>query len=319
MKTRTKIWLGVGAFVMAGGVAQTPGVEARALLAEALATDTAIARVPGHGVETRTQLAQHRGHGGEGGEKARARKSGGEGGEKARAKKQGGEGEGGGEEGGAKDGAKLPPDLDFALRIAQIRGHLLVGDELVKEGHWNAAYPHFRHPTEELYGGIRARLKEYKTPPFEAALKALANAVKAKKGGEAYDKALKAVTDALAAADEGLKAKQQNWDGFTVETALETLKSATGEYQEAIVKDRIAKPVEYQDARGYILHAEKMFEAVAPGLEKKDADALNHVRAAIGELKKAFPTAMPPKTPVKDYGGVLGDASRVELAAGKLM
>jgi hypothetical protein len=306
MKSRTKIWLGVGAFVVAGGVASdASAIEARSLLTDARATDTAIARVPGHEVPN-TVLAQHRKHGGEGGEKARA-------------KKQGGEGEGQGEEGGAKGGAKLPPDLDFALRIAQIRGHLLVGDELVKEGQWNAAFPHFRHPTEELYGGIRSRLKEYKVPPFEAALKSLSNVVKAKKGGEAYDKAFKAVSDALATANEGLKAKQQNWDGFTVEAALETLKSATGEYQEAVVKGRIAKPVEYQDARGFILHAEKMFDTVAPGLEKKDADALKHVRDALAELKKAFPTAMPPKAPVKDYGGVLGDVSRIELAAGKLM
>jgi len=104
-----------------------------------------------------------------------------------------------------------------------------------------------------------------------------------------------------------------------VEAALETLKSATGEYQEAVVKGRIAKPVEYEDARGFVLHAEKMIDTVAPGLEKKDADALKHVRDALAELKKAFPTVMPPKTPVKDYGGVLGDVSRVELAAGKLM
>jgi hypothetical protein len=306
MKSRTKIWLGVGAFVVAGGVAQdASAIEAHSRLTDERATDTAIARVPGHEAPN-IVLAQHRKHGGEGGEKARARK-------------QGGEGEGGGEEGGAKGGAKLPPDLDFALRIAQIRGHLLVGDELVKEGQWNAAFPHFRHPTEELYGGIRGRLKEYKVPPFEAALKSLSNVVKSKKGGEGYDKAFKAVSDALAAADEGLKAKQQNWDGFTVEAALETLKSATGEYQEAVVKGRIAKPVEYQDARGFILHAEKMLEAVASGLEKKDADAFKHVRDALAELKKAFPTAMPPKTPVKDYGGVLSDVSRVELAAGKLM
>jgi hypothetical protein len=326
MKSKTKIWLGVGAFVMAGGVTQNPpGVEARSLLMDAAASDTAIARVPGH-----TVLAQHRRHGAEDGEKVRARQ-GGEGGERARAKggeggekarRQGGEGEGEGgegEEGGARGGVKLPPDLDFALRIAQMRGHLLVGDELVKEGQWNAAFPHFRHPTEELYGGIRARLKEYRTPPFEAALKALANVVKSKKGGEAYDKAFKAVTDALAATDEGLRAKQANWDSFEVEAALETLKSATGEYQEAMVKGRIAKPVEYQDARGFVLQAEKMIDAVAPALEKKDADALSRVRAAFTELKKAFPTAMSPKVPVKDYGNVLSDVSRVELAAGKLM
>jgi len=43
------------------------------------------------------------------------------------------------------------------------------------------------------------------------------------------------------------------------------------------------------------------------------------VRAGLAELKKAFPSPMPPRTPVKDYGGVLADVSRIELAAGKLM
>jgi hypothetical protein len=42
-------------------------------------------------------------------------------------------------------------------------------------------------------------------------------------------------------------------------------------------------------------------------------------RAALADLKKAFPTAMPPKVPVKDHGAVLGDVSRIELALGKLM
>ena len=162
------------------------------------------------------------------------------------------------------------------------------------------------------------RLKDYKTPPFEAALKLLANAVKAKKGGDDYAKAWKAVEDALAAADAGVKAKQAG-DGFVVETALELLKSATGEYQEAIVKGRIAKPVEYQDARGFVWQAEKMIESVAPALEKKDAEALKHVRDGFAELKKAWPAAMAPKTPVKDYAAVLSDVSRIELSVGKLM
>jgi hypothetical protein len=200
-----------------------------------------------------------------------------------------------------------------------MRGHLLVGDELVKEGQWNAAYPHFRHPTEELYGPIRARLKAYKTPPFEAALKVLANVVKAKKGGDEYERALKAVTDALDAADHAAKSKQSNQDSFTLETALEMLKAATGEYQQAIVKGRIAKPVEYQDARGFVWQAERMIAGIAPALEKKDADALNQVRGVFADLKKTWPAAMPPSTPVKDYGAVLGDVSRIELAAGRLM
>jgi len=188
----------------------------------------------------------------------------------------------------------------------------------VKQNQWAAALPHFLHPGEELYGPVRGKLKDYNTPQFATALKLLATTVKQKKGGEDYARALKSVEDALAAADAGIKAKQQS-DGFVVETALELLKSATHEYEEAIVKGRIAKPVEYQDSRGFVWQAEKMIDGLTPALEKKDADALKQVRAAFTELKKAWPEAMAPKAPVKDYAAVLSDVSRIELSAGKLM
>jgi hypothetical protein len=311
MKSRTKIWLGVGAFVVAGaGVtgaanAQTAAIDR--LQMNDSTSDLAIARA----LTPATDFSAAKKHGGEHGEHGAKNN--------AKAKKQGGEGGEGGEEGGAKGGAQLPPDLDFALKISQIRGHLLVGDELVKQGQWAAALPHFLHPSEELYGPIRGKLKDYQTPQFSSALKLLANAVKAKKGGEDYDKAMKAVAEALSAADAGLKTKQPNWDSFEVETALELLKSSTNEYKEAIVKGRIAKPVEYQDSRGFVWQSEKMIESVASALEKKNADALKAVRDGFAELKKAWPAAMAPKTPVKDIGAVLSDVSRIELSVGKLM
>jgi tetratricopeptide (TPR) repeat protein len=299
MKSRTKIWLGVGAFVVTGaGPVDAVETQAftRARPSAESASDIALTRALGSTMRVAAaakKAADKHDHGGEGGEA--------------------------GGEGGAKGGAQLPPDLDFALKISQIRGHLLVGDELVKQGQWAAALPHFLHPSEELYGPIRGKLKDYQTPQFSSALKLLSNAVKAKKGGEDYDKALKAVEEALAAADAGLKSKQPNWDSFEVETALELLKSSTGEYQQAIVKGRIAKPVEYQDSRGFVWQSEKMIESVAPALEKKNADALKAVRDGFAELKKAWPAAMAPKTPVKDYSAVLSDVSRIELSVGKLM
>lgn len=311
MKSKTKIWLGVGAFVVAG----VNGAAAETSSLNRTVSDIALTRAL-----SSTDISAQKKGGGEHGEHGAKKKSGGEGGERGAKKKQGGgEGGEGGEEGGAKGAAKLPPDLDFALKIAQMRGHLLVGDELAKQGQWAAALPHFLHPSEELYGPIRGRLKDYNTPQFASALKLLATTVKQKKGGEDYEKAFNAVMEALAAADAGLKVKQQNWDSFQVETALELLKSATHEYEEAIVKGRIAKPVEYQDARGFVWQSEKMIEAVAPALEKKDADAVQKVRAGYAELKKAWPEAMAPKTPVKDYAAVLSDVSRIELSVGKLM
>ena len=290
MKAKTKIWLGVGAFVLAGTGATgavsplaTETVSGESGLS-AQSPDTAMLPATSPGVV----IAQHAGHdAGEGGE--------------------------------SQGLANLPPDLAFATRVTLLRGHLLVGDELVRQQQWNAALPHFLHPTEEIYGDIRDQLAGYRVPPFDGSLKALSDVVKAKKGGAEYTKALKAVHDALGAADAGMKAKQSDWPGFVVEGAVEALKAATGEYQQAVVGGKIAKPVEYQDARGFILQADRMIESVAPDLQRKDSAALDQVRAGLAELKKAFPSPMPPRMPVKDYGGVLADVSRIELAAGKLM
>ena len=95
--------------------------------------------------------------------------------------------------------------------------------------------------------------------------------------------------------------------------------SATVDYENAIVGRRIGKPVEYQDARGFIFEAERMIESVASGLEKKDAAALKEVRTRLAELKKVFPAAVPPRTPIKDHGAMLALVSRIELAASRLM
>jgi hypothetical protein len=222
----------------------------------------------------------------------------------------------GGEQGAI---AELPPDLGFAVKIALIRGHLLVGDQLVKQGEWDAAFPHFMHPAEELYDGLKGDLKTYKTPPFASALKTLSDRVKAKKGGADYDKAVKAVMSALDAADAGVKKNQKEWPSFVVSTAIEALKVAAGEYENAISDGKISKPVEYQDARGFVWHAERMIESVAAALEKKDADALKQVRADFADLKKAWPAAMPPEKPILDHSAVLGEVSRIELHSGKFM
>jgi hypothetical protein len=285
MRTSRKIWLGVGAFVV---------VETAALAPLVAGTPSGLSarRVePADGLAMdRILIAQQAEHG-----------------------------QDAGEAGEAESLARLPPNLAFGVRIALLCGHLLVGDELVRQQQWNAALPHFLHPTEEIYGDIKGELGEYGVPPFDAALKKLADVVKAKKGGADYARTLKSVNDALAAVDTGMKAKQTNWSGFVVEAAVEALKAAAGEYQQAIVGGRIAKPVEYQDARGFIWQADSMIESVAAELQRQNAPALREVRAGLIELKKAFPSPMPPRTPIKDHAAVLADVGRIELAAGKLM
>jgi hypothetical protein len=227
--------------------------------------------------------------------------------------KAGGDGEG---EGGAAD-AGLEPSIRFYRDIQLIRGHLLVGDELVKEGRWKEALPHFLHPSEEIYGRIGTDLKRYGVPPFATSLKALAQTVKAK-NKEAYAGALSAVEERLAAADKAVRAPEANWPYFALETAVESLRSAAEEYEEAVERGTIANVVEYQDSRGFVWQAERLFASVADDLSTKDADSVASIRAAFGDLKAAWPTPMPPQKPAKDLSQVLGDISKIELQLGRL-
>jgi hypothetical protein len=289
MQTRHKIWLGVGVFVIAGVGAS--GAAGRAADGSAMDHDPPDLAGAAPTARSAFVLAQH--HVPNADE--------------------------GGEEGGERGTAALAPELAFAVRIALLRGHLLVGDELVVQQQWSAALPHFLHPGEEIYNDIRDQLADHRVPAFDASLATLSRIVKARKGGVDYDNAMTAVSKALTAADVAMKAKQQDWAGFTLRAAIETLKAAAGEYQAAIVGGKIAKPVEYQDARGFILQAERMIESVAPDLQGKDAAGFDRVRAGLAELKKVFPSPLPPRIPVRDQGAVLGEISRIELAAGGMM
>jgi hypothetical protein len=130
MRTRTRIWLGLGMLTIAAQVG------------------AAFAYPANQTPHSRMLVAQHAQH----------------------APAQNGDSE-------QKTKPQLSGDLAFALKIAQLRGHLLIGDELVSQGQWAAGLPHFLHPVEEIYDEIRGSLSNYATPPFESALKRLTAAV----------------------------------------------------------------------------------------------------------------------------------------------
>jgi hypothetical protein len=218
----------------------------------------------------------------------------------------------------AKTPAALPPDLAFARSIAFIRAHLLTGDELVKQRAWDAAHPHFMFPLEEIYGVIREDLRGYKTPPFDGVLKALARTVSAHNAKQ-YPKTREKVEEALSAADAELKTRQPNWARFELQVAIETLKAAPDEYQDAVAKDRIVHPLGYQTARGFISQADRMIESVAGEIEAKNTDALREIREGFAKLQRAFAAVTAPKRPPLDDAVMLAIISRIELAAGKLM
>ncbi len=300
MKTR-KLWLGLGAAALSSTM--TPVAPQAASSATAIDAAAQASRCP---APARMQLAENtqppaHSHGTP--EKAASGAEGGEGGE--------------GSPAAADADARLEPSLRFYRDIQLVRGHLLVGDELIKAGRWADALPHFLHPVEELYDKLAPVLKDMKLKPFLAQLKSLAQTVKAKNQG-AYEAALTAVEGRLDPVDASMKAAKKDWMPFAVETALETFRSSYGEYSESIEGGKFAKAVEYQDSRGFVWQAERLIASVAGELDAKHPEAAQKLRAELAVLKTAWPAVLPPAAPVLDASQVAGAISKIELALGNV-
>ena len=193
---------------------------------------------------------------------------------------------------------------------------MLVGGQLIELGLWDEALPHFLHPTEELYNLMEKYIKLHNIRPFRRELEALAQAVKAKRKG-AYEQALKAVDQRLEGALNVAKRFMSPLRGFTARSAAEVLKVALSEYEGSIEDGRFTKPVEYQDSRGFVWRAERMFEGAAAELTKVDADALARIRVSLAKLKTAWPAPMPPDAPVMQPGEMSALVSDIELHASR--
>jgi hypothetical protein len=222
-----------------------------------------------------------------------------------------GPGEGG--EAYLRDGGPRDTRIRFWRDIALMRGHLLVGQELIALDLWDEALPHFLHPTEELYGLIEKYIKLHGMQPFKRELAALAQAVKAKRRG-AQEQALAVVERRLDAALAAARKYMTPVRSFAVRSAIEVLRTAQAEYAASIENGRFAKPVEYQDSRGFVWQAERMIEAAAAD----DAASLAKARAAFQRLKTAWPAPMPPEKPILEVGDIAALISEIELATSKL-
>ena len=294
MKTR-KIWLGLGAAALSTTLSP--------LTPQAASSPTAIDAVSPSTHTHAVRLSEGHSHGAAKTDAAAKPDAGGEGGEGSAAK--------------VDADARLDPTLRFYRDIQLVRGHILVGNELVKSGLWADALPHFLHPVEELYDKLSPQLKTRKSKPFLQQLKALAQTVKAK-NATAYDAALAALNTRLDLVDTAMKTEKKDWMPFAVETALETMRSAIGEYTESIADGKFTKAVEYQDSRGFVFQAERLLVSVNAPLTAKFPDAAAKLRTGLDELKTAWPAAVPPSAPVLEPSKVAATISKLELALGNV-
>jgi hypothetical protein len=216
------------------------------------------------------------------------------------------------------DGGPRDTRIRIYRDIALMRGHLLVGAELIEQELWDEALPHFLHPTEELYGQMERYIKLHKITPFDRQLKALGQAVKAK-NKSAYQQAAKVVDERLTNALNSFKRfmSGEPMTSYTARTVVEVMKVAQSEYEASIEDGRFTKPVEYQDSRGFVWYAARMLEGQADDFRKIEAVRFDDLSRLLTDLKRAWPAPLPPEKPVMEAQAVAAKVIDVEKAAAR--
>lgn len=289
-RSKTKIWTGLGAFVITAGSVQA---EPPSRPSDQTATADPFANTQLKAdylspAEQPLYLASQTGLAGEGGE---------------------------GGEAGAAAGAN--PDEAYMTMLMLMHGHLRIGRALVEQQAWDDAIMHFRHPIEEIYGELQAELEQRQVEDFRAELDTLAGHVRDQESEpfrQAFDRVQAAIDTAVAA----LPAEVRQSATFKLNVAMRLLQQAALEYNAAIADGRIVNVAEYQDSRGFVWTAEELLNDAAAELVQRDAEAWQSMETLLADIKQAWPDVQPPDEPAQPVSRVLSNISRLDLQASRL-
>ena len=173
-------------------------------------------------------------------------------------------------------------DADYLVRLGLIRGHLLVGTKLYRDGAVAAAKTHMKHPGDELYAGLDRAFLVRDADGFADELEALATRVEAEAPVAEVDAAYATLQAAIADAERRLNGSLDAPLRRLIVARL--LGHAADEYAIGVVDGEVVEPHEYQDAYGFT----QIARDYAAGDD--DGEAMRATRAAIEGLSPLWPT-----------------------------
>jgi hypothetical protein len=193
--------------------------------------------------------------------------------------------------GGGSHGQELRSDLDLLVVLAQMQGHLLVAQELIQQRNFSAAEAHVGHPVDELYGAVAPLLTARRVPAFLVTLEALRQQVRLNPTAPATRQKLLAAPRAIGQAEQAAVPAAVRNQATTQRAVVRALAAAAcDEYAAAVAEGRVVETIEYQDARGFLLEAQRLLSTMTSA----QPGALQTVRAML----RAFPSAQPPQRTV---------------------
>jgi hypothetical protein len=218
-----------------------------------------------------------------------------------------GEGEGG----DATPASLKTDDVAFLSRLGLIRGHLLVGYELYRQGHAAMANMHMKHPRDELYAGLVPAIEHRGGKRFDQPLSKLADRVESASDQGAVDRAYQeleaGIKSAEAVTTPSLKA--------SLLSIVQLLNTAGEEYALGVEDGKLVNAHEYQDAFGFTEIAKRRLTELSPAVRSQSPTAVEQAGSLLAELADLWPTLSPGDEMDGDASRLHGAASRIEILA----
>ncbi|WP_287127786.1 hypothetical protein [Candidatus Cyanaurora vandensis] len=206
-------------------------------------------------------------------------------------------------------------DVDFAVKLNLMKGHLLVARELLDLKEVDQALPHLGHPIEEIYDDLADQLPVRGISDFKPVLLTLQDLVKATPTSPAVATTYQQAMSALTGAEATLPASQRQSPRFVLQVIDGLLAAAGGEYRSALVNGKIAEPIEYQDSRGFVLCAQQLYRSVRTQVVKTNAATDKTIQQDLTRLARAWPAPMPPTAAVLTADEVLTAVAGIKQTA----
>lgn len=210
-------------------------------------------------------------------------------------------------------------DVEYMTKMALMKGHLLVGKELLDLNEPKQAEPHIGHPVEEIYSDVESQLKEKNVKEFKSTLDNLEDLVKAKpkdaRVATTFTSSMQAVDGAIAAIPE----EQRNKPEFVLAVINRVLDTAKEEYEAAIANGKIVEDIEYQDSRGFVLYAQDLYAGISEQMKTAHPEEDKALTSSMSELASSWPSVIPPSAPAKTPEEVATLVNTIEENAQKVI
>lgn len=298
MKKSRKIWVGVGAFILAGsGASQLPASP----LSTASQNDSSVTSVDARrdqtvagGVPYRPHFAQAftTGAGGEGGE------GGGEGGEAGI---------------NVENAAKDPVEYGVALQV--IAAHYHAGLAAYEGKEQEAGAQMFAHGLSEVYFEMEDVFKKLGVTDLGKKLEAAVSAANEKKPVAEVKRKVNDVLAGLAAAEKVAPKSSASVQAVKAHVAAELIDRAAAQFA-VVQKDNNLEA--YLDGLGFAVAARDQAKTVLPWLRRIDAKKEKAFQQALTLASQAYPGIKRPAKSKVSEGALLSAASAAKLAVSGL-